>query len=294
MPQQTTAPAWTPEATAAFKHDFGVEDPKAYKQSVEEKLTAAELLKAEYDKALPLVTALNSMPPAVQKAFALAMEGKVEEAQAFIRETPSGVLANKEAKDIPTRNLVDTHFPGKIKPEQWAMLDDPEADADMVEALKARVQLLHETAAEKHDKQREGIVQSRAQQEAAQKAAYDNYKQATASTISLAKSSPLGKLVDPGTVEQLTSGQFLSLFVQPDGVSPTPEAGTRYLWALHGEKLMQAAETRGYQRGKMEGSLETTSRQPGVPQPQRTNGDAPKNQTEEDRVRQLLFGALRS
>lgn len=279
---------WTPEFKEAFKSRFGTEDPS----ELESRLTAAELVKAELDKVTPIVAGLNSMPPALQKAYAMVMEGKVDEAQAFLRDIPDTIFSNKEASKIPDQKLIDTYFPGKIKAEHWNMLKDPEADPDMVDALKSRIEVLKEAAVDKHEAQRTDIIKTKEQQAAAQTAAYEQYKEATAKTISLAKSSPLGKLLDQGTVEQITSGQHLQRFVQQDGVTPTPEAATLLLYAVHGEKLMKAAETRGYNRGKMEATLETTSRQPGIPVSQRTAGDAPVNQTEEDRVKQLLWGAL--
>lgn len=295
MPTETVAPAWTPEGLNAFKAVFQAEDPVAYHQEIQAKLTAAELLKAEQDKITPIVQALNSMPPALQKAFGMAMEGKLTEAQDYIRSTATSVLQNAPAKDLTDKQLIDERFPGKVKPEEWAMLSDPEADADIKAALKTRVEYLRATAADMHDADLTSVVTSQAQQEAARKAQYETYKTATASTISLAKSSPLGKLLDTGTVEQLTSGQFLGSFVEQDGVTPKPEAATLFLWAKHGPALMKAAETRGYNRGKQEGSLATTQRQPSLPPTQRrSTGDTPINQTDEDRLKQLVFGVLTS
>lgn len=279
---------WTPEFKEAFKTRFGVEDPA----ELESRLTQAELTKAELDKVNPIVAGLNALPPAMQKAYAMAMEGKVDEAQAFLRDVPDVVFSNKEASKIPDEKLVNTYFPGKIKPEQWAMLKDPEADQDMVDALKSRIEVLKDAAVDKHEAQRTDIIKTKEQQTAAQNAAYEQYKVATAQTISQAKSSPLGKLLDQGTIDQITSGQHLQKFVQQDGVTPTPEAATLLLYAVHGEKLMKAAETRGYNRGKMEATLDATSRQPGIPASQRAAGDAPVTQTEGDRARQLLWGAL--
>jgi len=286
---------WNEDGKNAFKATFGVEDPLAYKQKVEEQLTAAELLKQEHEKVAPLVQAFNGLTPALHKAFQLAMEGKAEEAQNFLKAMPTGVLMNKPAAEIPQRDLVEQHYPGKIKPEQWAMLNDPEADPDMVDALKTRIGLLHDAAAQKHDTDRNQIITSQAQQEAANKERYEKYNASVAATISLAKNSPIGVLLDNGTTERITSGGFLADFVEADGVTPKPEAATRYLYALHGEKLLQAAETRGYNRGKTEGTLAATQRQPSLPSTaRRTGGDAPKNPTDQDRINQILMGALTS
>lgn len=293
LPTEAAPVTWNPESLNAFKGVFGAEDPVAYKADIEAKLTAAELLKAEHDKVTPIVQAINGLPPAFQKALSLATEGKLAEAQQYLRELPSGVFQNKASKDIPQQDLVEQRFPGKIKPEQWAMLKDPEADPDMVDALKTRINILHESAAELHDKELEGIVKTQAQVEAENKARYEKYQAATASTISLAKNSPFAKVLDQGTIDRITTGQFLADFVEADGVTPKPEAATLYLWAKHGQKAVVAAETRGYNRGKSEGLQQATQRQPSLPPSQnRSTGDTPANPTDEDRMRSIVLGAL--
>ncbi len=289
---EKTPATWTEEAKAAFKAEFGAEDPTAYRTDIETRLTAAELAKSELDKVSPVINAINSLSPAMQKAISMAIEGKEEEAQAFLRNTPGAILSNKEAKDLTDQELVEQRFPGKVKQSDWDALNDPETDPDVVDAIKTKVGHLREAAEILHNRDRDNIINSRAEEEQARAQQYEQFKQATAATISAAKSSPIGALLDNSVTEQISNGSFMDVFVDKNG-TPTKDAGTRYLWALHGEKLMKAAEARGLQRGREEGSLQATSRQPtSTASARRTPGDQPKTVTVEDQANNLLFHAL--
>ena len=286
---------WTPEAKELFKAQFGVDDPVAYKADLDKRLTEAELLKSEYDQIAPVVQAMNKLNPALQKAFALALEGKPTDAQEYLRSLPEAVVQGKAAKDVPKEKLVDMYFPGKLSDEDREALTDPDTDPDVKAAIKARVDHWAKAAGEIHDSKLEEIKNEQVAQKEAQKAQFEAYKQATATAISEARNSKLGALLDPAATEALQTGAFMKAFVEDDGVTPTKDAGTRYLWAVHGEKLMKAAETRGYKRGKMEGSLESTSRMPEVGAGKRAAGDTPKGPpTEEQQVNNLLLGILKS
>lgn len=293
VPATAQAPVdWTDDAKKAFKSLFNEEDPVNFKKSIEERLTEAELVKNEYQKVSPLVQAFNSFSPALQKAFSLAMEGKANEAQEYLRDMPTTLFNTKSVEDIPQKDLINQYFPGKISNEQWEMLEDPESDEDLVDALETRIGLLHESAVEKYNKDVAAIVNEQKAIEENTKAQYEKYNSAVTSTISLAKNSPLGVLLDNGTKEQFSNGHFLSDFVEPDG-TPKPQAATLLLYARHGQKLIEAAEVRGYNRGRSEGLQEATQRQPSLPPwRNRSMGDAPKQMSDEDRVKQILFGAL--
>lgn len=263
-------PTWDDNAKAAFKAEFGVEDPQALKTQLEQ----FGLVKEEYEKVKPIVEQINALPAGLLEAFNLALSGKVAEARQYLASTPEAILESRDPAKMTERELVDTHYPGKIKPEQWDMLNDPEADPEIVDALKTRIGLLKDAAT---DKQTTAINAAKVRQEQEAKArqdAFENYQRGVASTLAIAKESPLKGLLDKGTVEQIQNGSFLRTFVQEDGVTPTPEAATRLLWALHGPKLREAAEARGYARGKSEAALEAASRQPALaPGANRSAGD---------------------
>ena len=275
MGGQEPAPVWDEATLKPFEATFGTKDPA----EITAKLEAASLLKTQYEQVAPVVEKINALPPASLKAFQLLMDGKIAEAQEHLRSTPDIVLGNKEAKNIPTEKLVDTYFPGKIKAEQWALLNDPEADQDVVDAIKTRVGLLKDAAVDLHEAKRAESANESVVKQAAEKQAYENYQSGVATALSTVKNSPLKGLVDQSLTESIQTGKFLSDFVQQDGVTPTKDAGTLYLWAKHGPRLMEAAETRGYNRGKTEATLEAASRQPSAPSSaKRTPGDTPVDQ----------------
>jgi hypothetical protein len=222
----------------------------------------------------------------------LALEGKAEDAQEYLKSLPKVALDSKESKDLDDRVLIDTYLPGKIKPEQWEALTDPEADEEVVDAIEARIAILRDTAAELHDKKRTEIVTEVAKRQEAEKAAFENYQKSVVETIANAKNSPLRLFMDDNVVNDVQSGGFLGRFVQQDGVTPTAEAATLYLKALHFDGAMKAAETRGYERGKQEALLEATSRQPSMPKgAYRDPGDQPRGLTEQDMINQILMKA---
>lgn len=294
VPSATPKIEATEDAKSYIKSVLGVDDLSAYKTDMETKLTAADLAKAEYDKARPLIDGLNSLSPALQGAFAMAMQGKMAEAQEYLRSLPGAVFENKPSSEIPVKDLVEQYFPGKIKPEQWEALEDPEADEELKEVLTKRLEAYKEAAAEKHDKQLSDIANQHKTQAEADAARYEQYKTAVAATITQAQSTSIGKLLDQGTKEKLADGSFLSAFVEKDGVTPTKDAATLYLLAMNGQRLIQAADASGYKRGKEEGMLATTQRQPSLPPGGRTVGDPPKQETAADEVNKVLFGALTS
>ncbi len=183
-------------------------------------------------------------------------------------------------------------YPGKIKPEQWEALTDPEADEEIVDAIEARIAILRDTAGELHDKRRNEAIEQVAQQQQAQKQAFENYQKGLADSIASAKNSSLRLFVDDKVVNDMKSGGFLGHFVQQDGVTPTPQATTLYLKALHFDGAVKAAETRGYERGKQEALLEATSRQPAMPRmANRDVGDQPRTTNEQDMINQILLKA---
>lgn len=290
--QKPASIQWSDEAKNLFKQTYGVDDPVAFKAEIDQKIAQAELIKKQYDEVAPIKESLDKLPPSMYRALQLAFEGKIEDAQSYLKELPKVAFENKESKDLDDRMLIDTYLPGKIKPEQWEALTDPEADEEVVDAIEARIAILRDTAAELHDKRRNEAIAEVAKQQEMQKAAFENYQNGLAQTIATAKNSSLRAFVTDQVVSDVQSGGFLGKFVQQDGVTPTPEATTLYLKALHFDGAVKAAETRGYERGKQEALLEATSRQPSMPRGgYRDAGAPPQSATEQDMINQILLKA---
>lgn len=290
--QKPAAIQWSDEAKNLFKQTYGVEDPVAFKAEIDQKIAQADLIKKQYEEVAPLKESLDKLPPSMYRALQLAFEGKIEDAQNYIKELPKVAFENKESKDLDDRILIDTYLPGKIKPEQWEALTDPEADEEVVDAIESRIAILRDTAADLHDKRRNEAISEVAKQQESQKQAFENYQKGLAESIASAKNSSLRLFVDDNVVNDMKSGGFLGQFVQQDGVTPTPQATTLYLKALHFDGAVKAAETRGYERGKQEALLEATSRQPAMPRmANRDVGDQPRATNEQDMINQILLKA---
>lgn len=290
--QKPAAIQWSDEAKNLFKQTYGVEDPVAFKAEIDQKIAQADLIKKQYEEVAPLKESLDKLPPSMYRALQLAFEGKIEDAQNYIKELPKVAFENKESKNLDDRILIDTYLPGKIKPEQWEALTDPEADEEVVDAIESRIAILRDTAADLHDKRRNEAISEVAKQQESQKQAFENYQKGLAESIASAKNSSLRLFVDDNVVNDMKSGGFLGQFVQQDGVTPTPQATTLYLKALHFDGAVKAAETRGYERGKQEALLEATSRQPAMPRmANRDVGDQPRATNEQDMINQILLKA---
>ncbi len=182
---------WTDEAKNLFKQTYGVEDPLAFKKEIDTKLAESQLYKQKYDEAAPVLGQLEKLPPTMYRALQLALEGKVEDAQDYLKTLPKVALENKESKDLEDRTLIDTYLPGKIKPEQWEMLNDPEADEDTIDAIESRIAILRDTAAELHDKKRNEITAQVQQQEHMRKQAFEDYQKGVADSIAVAHPFPV-------------------------------------------------------------------------------------------------------
>ena len=290
--QKPASIQWSDEAKNLFKQTYGVDDPVAFKAEIDQKIAQADLIKKQYEEIAPLKESLDKLPPSMYRALQLAFEGRVEDAQNYIKELPKVALENKESKDLDDRILIDTYLPGKIKPEQWAALTDPEADEEIVDAIEGRIAILRDTAGELHDKRRNEAITQVAQQREAEKQAFENYQNGLATSIASAKNSSLRLFVDDNVVNDMKTGGFLGQFVQQDGVTPTPQATTLYLKALHFDSAVKAADTRGFERGKQEALLEATSRQPTMSRmANRDGGDQPRPTTEQDAINQILLKA---
>lgn len=283
---------WDDKAKGAFKNLFGHEDPTAFKADLDARFQEAELLKAEYEKLAPMKAQFDALPPSMQRAYQLAMEGKADEAQKYLQELPTDVFLNREAKNIPSDKLVDTYLPGKMSKEDWAALKDPDTDPDVKAALEAKSKHYRDIASDMHERKREAVAGELASRQQAQQQAIENYNKSTAKALAAASNDPVLKtFLTPDVKQDIQTGQFLKQFVD-DGFAPTEKAVTNYLWALHGPKIAQAQFNVGYRKGKNEGALEATALQPGAPPAHgRVTGGTPPANSEES-VKESILSRL--
>lgn len=252
---------WTEDAKAALKARFGVDDPT----EIETRISQAELIKQEYDSIVPLKQGLESMPPALKNAFNLAMQGKVEDALKYVKGIPDGVFMDKEAKHIPSEKLIPMYLEGKMTEEDFAILKDPDADPDEVKAVKAKEKHYRDIAADMHERKLAEVRNAQQESAKAQKEAYDNYVKSVAESLSHAKNTPLKAFVSKDVEQEIQTGNFVRRFLKEDGVTPTPEAASLLLKALHYDNMVKAQYNVGYKKGKSEAMLEIANGKPGAP-----------------------------
>lgn len=285
-----SAPAttWSDEARGLLKATFGVEDP----DHIKTQLTQAELVAKELDELKPIKAAIESLSPVARRVVELALSGKAAEAQEYLKNQPAVAIESKQAAELTDRQLIDTYFPDKITKDQWAMLDDPEADEYLVDALKTRIKVLRDAGADRHEMVVDEARSSYEKEVKAQNELAVEVNRSIAETISKAKESPLRAFVDQGTVTEISTGAFIRKYVTEKGAL-TPEAATLHLKSIHFDHAVKAADARGYKRGKEEALLEATSRQPsGTTSARRDPGDVPVAETVDGQVKNVLFRAL--
>lgn len=263
---------WDEKAKAAFKSVYGHDDPIAFK-------TEIDLLKAEVDKLLPLKQQIEALPPSLKRVLQMAQEGKANEAIDFLKGLPDGVFLDKEAKNIPSDKLIESYLPGKISKEDFAAVKDPDTDEDVKAAIELKIKHYREIAADMHERERQGVAAKLSEAENHQKALWKGYNTGVAKSLAALQNSNLKALVTPEFKEGFQSGQLMRSLFQEDGFTPTEDAAKRLLWAYHGEKLADAKAKVAYSKGKSEGLLEATSRQPGAPpiNGRQTGGTPPDN-----------------
>jgi hypothetical protein len=268
--------SWSDEAKAIFKQEFGVDDPGAFKNEYSTLREQHELIKKEKDSLSALKADLDNLSPAMLRAIELTREGK--DPIGYLRSLPDGVFQNKPANELTDRQLIDTYAKGKVTDDQWEKLSDPDTDPDVVDAIKDKISHYRDICVDKHEAERGRIaseVQSAQQQ---QHQAFEQFQKGVAQTLSHAKNDPFAKaFVDKGHADEMSQpGKFLSRFLESDGVTPKPEALTMILKAERFDRAVQVAKESAYRKGKEDGVLEATSKQPSTPQARRDAAAPPQ------------------
>lgn len=281
---------WDDKAKGAFKSVFGAEDPLAYKSQIETRLQQAELEAKQLQELLPLKQQFESLTPALKRAFQLALEGKAQEAHSYLRDMPDAVFLDKEAKNLPSEKLIKTHLPDAMSDEDFAILKDPDADPDEVKAIKAKEKHYRAIAADIHERQRQENSSKLSESENARRQQIEAYTSSVAQAITAAESTKYKALVTPEFKQALHDGSFLRSFLT-EGGTLTPEAGERLIWSYHGPKIAEAIGKAQYSKGKSEGLLEATSRQPGAPPTRGRQVDSgPSSNSAEDIMKKFMPG----
>lgn len=260
---------WSEDAKKAFAAEFGVEDPASFKTEYQSLKERHEIVAKENEALSALKRDIESMTPAMLRAIELFREGK--DPLEYLKSLPDGVFHNKPAAELTDRQLLDTYAKGKVTPEQWDKLNDPDTDPEVADAIKEKIAHYRDIAAEKHEAARQSTAQDLSKAEEARKQAFESFRSGVANTIAFAKNDRFAKaFVDKGHVDEMSQpGVFLSRFLESDGVTPKPQALALVLKAERFEEAVKAAEKVGYKRGYESGVLEGNSKLPTAPSARR-------------------------
>lgn len=277
MEAASAAPTqWSDEARALFKQEFGADDPGTFKTEYSALREQFELIRTEKETLSALKADLDRLSPAMLRAIELGREGK--DPVGYLRSLPDGVFHNKPAAELTDRQLIDTYAKGKITDDQWSKLNDPDTDSEVVEVIKEKISHYRDICADKHETERGRVTSELQSAQQAQAQAFEQFQKGVASTLSHAKNDPFAKaFVDKGHADEMSQpGKFLSRFLESDGVTPKPEALTMILKAERFDRAVQVAKESAYRKGKEDGVLEATSKQPSTPQARRDAATPPQ------------------
>lgn len=245
--------SFTDEELAKIEKIAGTRDLKDFVGKYSTTTEKASLLEAQVNEYSAIKNSLEALPPAFRRAFDMAMEGKIEKAQEFLRDLPTTVLTNKEAKNIPSNKLIPAYLGDKMTEQDFATMADPDTDPDVVDALKAKEKHYRDIAADLHERKRQEVLDAQKVESEARQAAIAKYNDGLAQSWATLKNSPYKALADQAFQQEFQSGAWTREFVQEDGVTPTPQAAMLLLKARHHDKLAQAKFDAGYKRGKADG-----------------------------------------
>jgi hypothetical protein len=267
--QETSEPqpevTFTEEELAKIERIAGTKDLKDFVGKYSTTAEKAAMLEAQVNEYSAIKNSLEALPPAFRRAFDMAMEGKVEKAQEFLRDLPATVLTNKEAKDIPSEKLIPAYLGDKMTEEDFAILKDPEADPDEVKAIKAKERHYRDIAADMHERKRQEVMDAQKVESEARQMAVAKYNDGVAQALSTVKNSPYKVLADQGFQQEFQTGAWTRTFVQEDGVTPTPEAAMLLLKVRHHDKLVKAQADAAYKRGREAATKELLSQSGSLP-----------------------------
>lgn len=258
------AVVWDDGAKKILKDAWGVEDPVAWKAQIDQQLAQVDILRQDATDGVAYKKAVESLSPAAAQFFKLELQGKKEEALAYIRSLPNEVLENKAAKDIAPRQLIDTYLKGKMTAEDYAAMADPDTEPSVVQALKEKEKHYAAIAADMHEAKLGAVAKENERQAAEEKAIHEATQKAQATAVAQAKNHPLTKaFVTPAVVDQYMSGQLArKQFVSEDGITPSAQQLTNLLKAEHFDEVMAAQKAYWYEKGKEDGAQVRTALAP--------------------------------
>lgn len=267
-------PVWSDEFKKSLKDLTGFDDPEKFKS---EYAASQERYRLDADELKPLrdlKQRLDKLSPNFLKALNAEM-AKSGEGHRLLREGPDPDVLSKDPRKLTDRQVLEYVDNHGITDNDWAALNDPEADPGVQDAIRKRIGFLRQNG--------EDIIRglqnsAKAEMEAesnARIAAHERFTKGVADAIATAKAGPLKSFVTPALENEIRSGQFINRFFQDDGVTPTAKLLETIIKAEKYDSAKEAARKYGEKKGYERGLAEATSGLPSAPRATRT-APAPK------------------
>lgn len=271
------SPAWDDTHKRLFKEVTGSDDPGKFREEYA-KLKEEHTIHAKNNAELKSFhDRISKLDPRVQRAIQLEM-GEKGAGQKYLTSQPPIDLLGKDAKKIGDRQILDMHISDHgITEEQWALLNDPDADPGEQDALKRRIGFLRANAEDMHKKAQSAFADEEKAEAEAARAEQERFNEAVASTIAHAKNGPMKAFLTAAHEEEVRTGKFLGRFFQNDGISPKPELLDIILKAEKYDSMKEAARKAMYKQGRSDGAQEIMAGMPATPR----NGRAVNTQQQQ-------------
>lgn len=245
--------AWTPEAKALLKQEFGVEEPEALKTIVDEN----RVLKASDAKLKTITDNLAKLPVEFEEAVKVAMDGG--DWKAHINNVTK-VRLSTPAKDVDPVDLVDHYFKGKFTPERLQEMRDGVASSEFQEAFS----VLAEQAATIHDTRAQQDADRKAQNQEAIAQQQTAIKQSRLDALThFKKNEPaLAGMVNSATIDKFLSGQLEAETLRNADGTYKPDAFKRLaLPELH-DTIMEQVRKGQFAKGELAGQAKERAGKP--------------------------------
>jgi len=262
--EAAVASIWDDKAKNAFKETFGHEDPMAFKEQYTKTAQELELLKPELEPLRNIKKFVDGLSPVMAEALALYQQGK--DPIEYLASLPKAVAFDRPVADVPARELIDHYFKGKVPPEDWNRLGDPDVDPAIKDAIKDKIGIYEGSARELYVRDLEKPKVAAQEREKAHREAQAAYDRSITDNVVAAKKSTVAPLIDQGTIDRFKNGDLVKKFLYlDDGVTIRPELLTDIVWAQNRIAVEERLRKSVSASAKSEGMAEATQRLPNGP-----------------------------
>ncbi len=253
----------------ALKELTGFDDPEKFKSEWTSEREAARLTAEESKPLRDLKARLDKLSPQFRKGLEAEMR-KAGDGHRMLREGPDPEVLSKDPKRLSDKQVLEYVDNHGITEEDWATINDPDADPGVRDAIKKRISFLRQNGEDAIRNLQEAAKADMEAEQAAMATSQERWNKGIAAAIAKAKEGPMKSFVTAQHIEEVRSGRFISRFFEDDGVTPKPELLETIIKAEKYESAREAARKYGEKKGYERGLAEQTSGMPSAPRAPRT------------------------